>query len=204
MQPCACSRHVNVIQKEKPEEKAGKRQPGSSLYWRGGLHQFWRLGWYRYHRMAAGIEHTLLWLGQTGKTKHLEGSPHQHLVRTATSSGRKTDLEGRSCCDHWLGPAALLSDTKGKASKAWDGQQWDRGCRLSPRTHPCFSACESLSPMATALLLVEVAVAVPQELCLPCAASLSPGSSHQSPLRALSGVVLRWHLAFPTPPFLCV
>lgn len=37
MQPLPCSRHnVNVIQKEKPEEKAGERQPCSSLYWRGG------------------------------------------------------------------------------------------------------------------------------------------------------------------------
>lgn len=46
----------------------------------------------------------------------------------------------------------LSSDPEGNASKAWDGQQWDRGCCLSPGTHLGSSACESQSPVATALL----------------------------------------------------
>lgn len=94
VQPLACSRHdVNVIQKEKPEEKAGERQPHSSQCWRGGFAAVWEVQML----LAAGTEHTLLWLEQTADTKHSEGSPQQHLGRTATSRAGKQPLGGRSC-----------------------------------------------------------------------------------------------------------
>lgn len=77
---------------------------------------------------------------------------------------------------------------------------------MSPGTHPDFSACESQSSVATPLLLLFPGIPrawkrlwlCPRSLCL------SSRSSQQSPLGALSGVVLRWHLPFPTPPFMCV
>lgn len=130
-------------------------------------------------------------------------------TRAELLQARKQPLEGRSWSRFPRLGLQLCSDTEGNTSKAWDGQQWDRGCCSSPGTHLGFSACESQSPVATALLRVFPGIPqawkrlwlCPRSLCLPCAAPLSPRCSQQSPPGALSGVVLRWHLAFP---FTCV
>lgn len=125
------------------------------------MHQFGTFRCCRYHhRMAAGTEHTLIWLEQTAKTKHSQGSPHQHLGRIATSRAGKQPLEGRSCCDFPSWALQLCSPTaretlpkRGMASSGTEAAVCPRGhIRLSllvraraPWSQPSFG-CSQESP----------------------------------------------------------